>query len=71
MEECGNNDQSRPSITAEERRQRQEAVDYARGSCRLEGVILDAEIERINTRFIQGELTMNEHFEELQRHLDR
>ncbi|NHN93256.1 antitoxin VbhA family protein [Acetobacter sicerae] len=62
---------SRPKISPEERRRRREAVDYARGSVRLEGVILDAEIERINTRFIDGELTVREHFEALERHLDR
>lgn len=70
MEESGHNDQSPPSITAEEFRQRQEAVDYARGSCRLEGIILDAEIERINMLFVRGELTVDEHFDELRRHLD-
>lgn len=62
---------SRPKISPEERLRRKEAVDYARGSVRLEGVILDVEIERINTRFIDGELTVKEHFEALERHLDR
>ncbi|WP_277875962.1 hypothetical protein [Acetobacter fallax] len=38
---------------------------------RLEGVILDADIERINTRFIEGDLTIEEHFKALERHLDQ
>ncbi|KAB8123656.1 hypothetical protein D3W54_04915 [Komagataeibacter medellinensis] len=61
---------SRPKISAGERLRRKEAVDYARGSVRLEGVILDVEIERINARFIEGELTIAEHFQALDIYLD-
>jgi hypothetical protein len=51
------------TISAEERARRQAAIDFARGSVRLEGYILDADIEAINRRFIDGEITGDEHIE--------
>ncbi|GMN04595.1 antitoxin VbhA family protein [Erythrobacter sp. MTPC3] len=48
-------------ITAEERAARKAAVDFARGSIRFEGGILSAEIEALNTRFINGELDNAQH----------
>jgi hypothetical protein len=47
-------------ISAEERGKRQRAIDFARGSCRFEGLIPAPEGEEINQRFIEGELTMEE-----------
>jgi len=47
-------------ISAEERAKRQRAIDFARGSCRFEGLIPSPEGEEINQRFIEGELTMQE-----------
>lgn len=44
-------------ISPEERARRQEAVDYARGSVRLEGFILTPFAEELNRRFIDGEIT--------------
>lgn len=43
-----------PTITAAERAKRQAAIDFARGSVRLEGVVLSPEIESINQQYIDG-----------------
>jgi hypothetical protein len=48
-------------ITEEERAIRKRAVDVARGSVRFEGFILIEEVEAINQRYINGELTSKEH----------
>lgn len=50
----------RPAISAVERARREKAVRFARGSVRYEGGILTDEIERINARFIAGEMTTDE-----------
>ena len=50
-----------PSISDEERARRKAAVDNARGSVRFEGFVLPPEVEDINRRFIDGELTGAEH----------
>ena len=42
------------TITAAERAKRQAAIDFARGSVRLEGVVLSPEIESINQQYIDG-----------------
>lgn len=47
-------------ISDDERRRRQKAIDYARGSVRLEGFILDPDIEALNQRYVEGELTRAE-----------
>lgn len=54
---------SKPRISDEERARRKAAVDFARGSVRFEGVILSAAVEEANRRFIDGELTGDEHIE--------
>ena len=51
---------ARQSISDEERRSRQKAVDYARGSVRLEGFILGPDIDALNQRYVEGELTSDE-----------
>lgn len=48
-------------ISAEERHRRSEAIRKARNSVRLEGVILDEHIEALNQRFIDGEISSEEH----------
>ena len=48
-------------ISAEERARRAEAVTFARGSVRFEGFELDAAVEDLNRRFIDGELTQEEY----------
>ncbi len=56
-------DQATPSactISNDERCRRQKAIDYARGSVRLEGFTLDLDIEVLNQRYIDGELTRAE-----------
>lgn len=50
-----------PSISKEERAWRQASVAAARGSVRLEGFVLDADIKRISQRYIDGELSGDEH----------
>lgn len=49
------------AITEMERQRRIEAIRQARNSVRLEGVVLDAEIEALNQRFIDGEIDKAEH----------
>jgi len=50
-------------LTKQERARRKASIDNARGSVRLEGFILPPEVEQINQRFINGELTRREHVE--------
>ncbi|MES2538616.1 MAG: antitoxin VbhA family protein [Pseudomonadota bacterium] len=54
-----------PRISDEERVRRKKAIDFARGSVRHEGVVLSPEVEEINRRFIDGELTIDEHIKEI------
>ena len=49
-----------PPIGDEERARRQAAVDFARTSMRLEGLIVDLDIEDLNERYIRGELSSDE-----------
>ncbi len=53
--------QPRPQISEEERARRKASIDNARGSVRFEGFILSPEVEQINRRFIDGELTGDQH----------
>ncbi len=46
----------KPSISDDERRRREKAVAYARGSVRLEGFILDDAAEALFARYVQGEI---------------
>ena len=55
--------QLQPQISAQERARRQASIDNARGSVRFEGFILPPEVEDVNRRFIDGELTRQEHIE--------
>jgi hypothetical protein len=48
-------------ISEEERQRRIEATNSARGSVRLEGFIVDDEVEALTARYIDGELTTEEH----------
>ena len=50
-----------PSISEEEREWRKASVLAAKGSVRLEEFVLDADIERISRRYIDGELSGDEH----------
>jgi len=59
-----------PRISAEERAKRQRAVDFARGSVRFEKFVLGPEVEELNCRFIEGELTSEEHVAETLRLYD-
>jgi hypothetical protein len=57
------NDEDAPKkaeISAEERARRKAAVDYARGSVRLEGFIVSPFAEDLNRRYIDGEITREE-----------
>lgn len=48
-------------ISPEESAKRKYAVDFARGSVRLEGIFLTPEIEEINQQYIHGHITSQEH----------
>ncbi len=50
-----------PSISIDEKVRRTKAVEYARASVRLEGFVLDTETEELNRRYIEGEITSDEH----------
>ncbi len=50
-----------PEIDEQERARRKAAIDFARGSVRLEGFVLSSVVEEINRRFIDGALTGDEH----------
>jgi hypothetical protein len=47
-------------ISAEERARRKAALEYARGSVRLEGFIVSPFAEDLNRRYIDGEITRKE-----------
>jgi hypothetical protein len=49
-----------PRISAAERARREASVTYARGSIRLEGFTLSPEVEELNRRYIDGELSSKE-----------
>ncbi len=51
---------SPPLISEEERARRKAACDFARGSVRFEGFILDDAAEALVARYINGELTREE-----------
>jgi len=51
---------STPAISEEERARRLSEVNFARGSVRYEGGILSDEIERLNARYVAGEITSDE-----------
>jgi hypothetical protein len=52
--------QERVTITPEERARRKAAVDYARGSVRLEGFVASPFAEDLNRRYVDGEITSKE-----------
>ncbi|PZU05991.1 antitoxin VbhA family protein [Sphingomonas sp.] len=51
---------SRTAISAAERARRAREVGFARGSVRLEGGVLTAEIEALNARYVAGEIDGDE-----------
>jgi hypothetical protein len=50
----------RARTTPEERARRKAAIDYARGSVRLEGFVVSDFTEELNRRYIDGEITREE-----------
>lgn len=58
---------SKPLITEAERARRQEAIDEARATVRLEGFVLSPEVEELNRRYVAGEMTGDEHSEAIRR----
>ena len=54
-----------PCISDEEHARRRDAINFARGSVRFEGVVLSDIVEAINTRFIDGEISLDEHGAEI------
>ena len=51
----------KPRISEQERTRRKAAIDYARGSVRLEGFVLNEAAEELSRRYIDGEITSAEH----------
>jgi hypothetical protein len=49
--------------SAEQRERRQKAIDFARGSVRLEGFTLSPEAEKLGVRFIIGDLTLPQYID--------
>lgn len=47
-------------ISEQESARRQAAIDYGRGSVRLEGLALSVEGEELNRRYVVGELSIDE-----------
>ena len=48
------------AITEAERARRQAAISFGRGSVRLEGFVLSADVEELNRQFVAGALTMDQ-----------
>lgn len=48
-------------ITKEEKQKREKIINFARGNVRYEGIILSKEIEELNQKYINGELSDEEH----------
>ncbi|MGC9271903.1 antitoxin VbhA family protein [Acidiphilium sp.] len=48
------------TITEVERARRKEAIDFARGSVRLEGYVLDSQAEDIFRQHVNGEISDEE-----------
>ena len=46
-----------PLVSEAEKARRQQSVDFARGSIRLEGIFFPPEIEEMNQRYINGEIS--------------
>ena len=49
-----------PTISEAERARREREVSFAQGSVRYEGGILPDEVERLNARYIDGEIDSDE-----------
>lgn len=47
-------------ISEEEREKRQEAVDYARASTRLSGIICDEAFEARAAKYVRGDMDLDE-----------
>jgi hypothetical protein len=50
----------RTPISDEERARRKKAVDYGRGSVRLEGLVLDEASEKLFAKYVDGEISRPE-----------
>lgn len=50
-------------ITDDERKRRQQSIDFARTNIELSGFKLSPKIEALNARYIAGEITSHEHTE--------
>ena len=51
---------TRPLISEAERARREREVSFARGNVRYEGGIVSDEVERLNARYIDGEIDSDE-----------
>jgi hypothetical protein len=55
-------------ISPEDRARRKAAIDYARANVRLEGFVLSEFAEALNRRYIDGEITSEEHSAAIRAH---
>lgn len=60
--------EAKPRISTEEQTRRKAAIDYARGSVRLEGFAVSDFAEHLNRRYIDGEITSAEHSAAIRAH---
>lgn len=51
---------TRAPISEDERARRQREIDFARGSVAYEGGVLTDEVERLNARYVAGEINGDE-----------
>jgi hypothetical protein len=58
----------RPKISVDERARRKAAIDYGRGSVRLEGFVVSDHAEELNRRYINGEISSAEHSAAIRSH---
>ena len=49
------------TISDAERARRKAAIDYARGSIRLEGFVVSPTVDDLSRRYVDGEITLEEH----------
>ena len=49
------------TISPEERARRKAAIEYARGSIRLEGFVVTPAVDELSRRYIDGEISISEH----------
>lgn len=55
----------RPLISPEESARRRDAIDWARAANIRQGYVYDPVLEDANERYVRGEITLDQHHEEM------